>query len=423
MALYGVYYDQVKLMIETILKLTNEYENETVELRRKIHQNPELSHEEFQTSRLVAEYLSKLDGKLDFIGETGVLFTMEGGRAPAPGQKYKTVLLRADMDALPIEEQVESEFKSWNKGVMHACGHDVHTANLVAVAKVMSRMKSEWGGTVKFLFQPGEERGAGARRMIEGGVLSNPDVDLAMALHIMPMEKGLVHLNQGVITACSDGFTLTIRGKSAHSRKPQQGIDAINIAGHIIVALHSIQSRKLDPFSTATFSVGKVSGGNASNVIADMVQLKGIIRSLDAESREVIRDQIANISSGIAKAFGGECKCEFKDGYPSVKNSKEAASIVGALFRDNYNELVSDIDSGDHGGTSLEGRVVQDAKPVMAAEDFGFISEQVESLYYKVGTGKYGPGHSPTFEVDESWIKFCTRTMVLACLGLMEVGE
>ncbi|MCR3956827.1 MAG: amidohydrolase [Gudongella sp.] len=410
-------------MIAKVLKLTNEYEKETLELRRKIHQNPELSHEEYQTSRLVAEYLSEIDGKLDFIGETGVLFTMEGKKTPAQGQRYKTILLRADMDALPIEEQVESEFRSRNKGIMHACGHDVHTANLVTVAKVMSRMRSEWSGTVKFLFQPGEERGAGARRMIEGGVLSNPDVDLAMALHIMPMDKGLVHLNKGIITACSDGFTLTIRGKSAHSRKPQQGIDAINIAGHIIVALHSIQSRNLDPFSTATFSLGKVSGGNASNVIADMVQLKGIIRSLDAGSREVIRDQIEKISSGIAKAFGGECKCVFKEGYPSVNNSKEAAGIVGVLLNDTYNELVGDIDPGITGETSLEGRVVLDAKPVMAAEDFGFISERVESLYYKVGTGEYGPGHSPTFDVDERWIKFCTRTMILACLRLMEVRE
>ncbi|WP_409227654.1 M20 metallopeptidase family protein [Gudongella sp. SC589] len=410
-------------MIDKILNLTNEYENDTVELRRKIHQNPELSHVEYQTSRLVAESLSKLDGNLELVGDTGILFTMEGGKAPEPGQKYKTVLLRADMDALPIEEQVESEFKSRNKGIMHACGHDVHTANLVAVARVMSRLRGEWSGIVKFLYQPGEERGAGARRMIEGGVLLDPDVDLALALHVMPMDKGLVHLNQGIITACSDGFTLTIRGKSAHSRKPQQGIDAINIAGHIIVALNSIQGRNLDPFSTATLSVGMVSGGNATNVIADMVQLKGIIRSLDGRSREVIRDQIAKISSGIAKAFGGECECVFKDGYPSVSNSKEAARIVGGLLKDSYNELVSDIDMDSPGETCLEGCVIQDAQPVMAAEDFGFISQRVESLYYKVGTGNYGPGHSPTFDVDERWIKFCTRTMVLACLKLMEVRE
>lgn len=394
---------------------------ETIRLRRKIHQNPELSGKEYHTSRLVEEEIYKLGLQSKRIGETGVVCLVNGKDKVNKDQKYKTIMLRADMDALPIEEELDLDFKSKNIGVMHACGHDVHTANLITVLRILNDLKDEWSGTIKFLFQPAEERGAGAKDMIKQGVLQNPDVDFAMALHIMPIEKGKVLINHGNITAYSDGFVLKIKGKSAHSRRPQDGIDAINIAGYIIVSLNSILSKIISPLSRSTFSIGQITGGSASNIIADYVELKGMIRSLDKDAREVIISKIEEISKGIAESFGGKCEFVFYQGYPSVVNDELTTKLLGNLFKENFQDIIKDIDKKTYDKNMVDKYILKDASPIMAAEDFGFYSKRVPSTYYMVGTGDYGSGHSSTFYVDEKWIKFCTRTMIMGALKILNI--
>lgn len=392
-------------IIEKIIDKCDKYEDETIELRRKIHKNPELSNKEYETSKLVENYLLNLGIKTKRIGETGIL-----GILKCKGEG-KTLLLRADMDALPIDEETDLTFKSKNEGVMHACGHDVHTANLLIVAKVLSELKEEINGRVKFLFQPAEERGGGAKDMIELGVLENPEVDLSLALHIMPIKEGQILINHGNITAYSDGFKLTIKGKKAHSRKPQEGIDAINIAGHIIVVLNSIMSKDINPLHRATFSIGKIKGGTASNVIADRVEVKGMIRSLDSEAREIIIKRIEKLSKGVAQSFGGFCEFHFNEGYPSVYNDKNIGEKISDVFQENATKIYKGFGIKDP-----KKLIVKDAKAIMAAEDFGFFSQKIPTLYYMVGTGDRAPGHSSKFFVDEDYIKLCTRTMVLASL-------
>lgn len=408
-------------MLKKIIELTNKYEEETIRLRRMIHQNPELSGKEYDTSKLVEEELFKLGLEAKKIGETGILCVLNGEGILNKEQKYKTLMLRADMDALPIEEDLDLEFKSKNIGIMHACGHDVHTANLITVAKILNELKDKWSGTIKFLFQPAEEKGAGAMDMIRNGVLKSPDVDFAMALHIMPIEKGKVLINHGNITAYSGGFIIRVKGKSAHSRKPQEGIDAINIAGHIIVSLNSILSKDISPLSRATFSIGQIIGGKASNIIADDVELKGMIRSLDKDAQEIIKTKTEEISKGIAKTFGGNCEFVFHEGYPSVFNDESTTKLLGNLFRENFLDIIEDIDKRVYNKNSPDKYILKDAQPIMASEDFGFYSEQLPSIYYMVGTGDYAPGHSSTFYVDEKWIKFCTRTMLIGALKILNI--
>lgn len=395
--------------IEKIIDICDKYEDETINLRRMIHGNPELSHKEYETSNMVEEYLINIGIEVKRIGETGVLGIINGK------EKGKTILLRADMDALPIDEETDLSFKSKNKGVMHACGHDVHTANLLIVSKILSELKDKWNGTVKLIFQPAEERGGGAKEMIDLGVLDDPKVDLAMALHIMPIESGKILINSENITAYSDGFKLKILGKKAHTRKPEEGIDAINIAAHIIVSLNSIISKNISPLDRATFSIGKISGGVASNIVADSVELKGMMRSLDSDARDIMKEKIEKMSKGIAESFGGHCEFIFNEGYPSVYNDRETTEKIANIFEENLLEIYTGFDMVDQ-----KEYILKDANPIMAAEDFGFFSQKIPSLYYMVGTGDIGPGHSSRFFVDEKWIRLCTRTMVMATMSYLQ---
>lgn len=390
------------LLIDSIITLSNKYEDYIINLRRKIHQNPELSFNEHKTSELIVSELKKLGMKTTTgIAGTGVIATLEGK------EDGKVILLRADIDALPVEEEVEIDFKSINKGVMHACGHDVHTANLLGVARILTELRQEFSGTVKFMFQPGEEKGGGGRKMIEEGILQNPKVDAAIALHIMPIRQGEILISNNNITAYSDGFTIKVYGKSAHTSKPQDGVDAINIAGHIIVALNSIVAKNIDPRDAATFSIGKIQGGTSNNIVPDYVELGGMIRATTKESRDTIREKLESISKEIAKIFGGECTFELREGYPSIINAVELTNMVRDTFRNNSNKLIKDIG---------EEVIILDHKPLLTADDFGYISNIVPSTYYMVGTGDFAPGHSPEFFVDEKYIKLCTRTMALAAL-------
>lgn len=394
--------------ISKILELSNKYESEIIKNRRKIHSNPELAFKEYQTSALVKEELIKygiqVQGNISGTGVVGLLSGKERG---------KVLLLRADMDALPINEATDVEFKSKNKGIMHACGHDVHTANLLGVAKILSELKDEFLGTIKFVFQPAEESGGGGRKMVEEGVLENPKVDAAIALHIIPIEEGFINITDRNVTSYSDSFTLNVKGLKAHTSKPQDGIDAINIAANIVVALNSIMSKNIDPFEVGTFSIGKINGGDAVNIVSDNVVLKGMMRTTSKDGRQIFKSKIEDISKGIAKTYGGECSFEFKEGYPSVYNDIELTNIIKNKFKENYRELMEDIDPLKSRRKDL---INLERKPILSAEDFGFFAMNVPSCFYMVGTGDYAPGHSPTFFVNEQYIKLCTRSMVLAAI-------
>lgn len=401
-------------LVNRVIELSNKYEKQVIQIRRQIHQNPELAFKEYKTSKLVIDELSKLGIEMHTnIAETGVLGVIHGK------EKGKVLLIRADMDALPINESIDIEFKSGTENVMHACGHDVHTANLIGVAKIFNDLKNDFNGTVKLLFQPGEERGGGAKKMIKEGVLKDPKVDHALALHIMPIKKGQILIKNGVVTAASDGFEIKVFGKSAHTSKPEEGIDAINIGSHVVVAMNSIISKNIDPFQVATFSVGKIKGGTANNVVADYAQINGMVRSLSSEARATIIRRIEELAIGIGKSFGGRAEFILRPGYPSVLNDNNLTSKVIQNFKKNYISIIKDIDENIY-KEDLNEYIIRDSKALMNAEDFGFIASQVPSTYYMVGTGDYGPQHSPDFYVDEKYIKLCTRTMVLAALEILK---
>ena len=401
-------------LVNKVIELSNKYEKQIIQIRRQIHQNPELAFKEYKTSKLVIDELSKLgiETKTN-IAETGVLGVIHGKK------KGKVLLIRADMDALPINESRDIQFKSEIENVMHACGHDVHTANLIGVAKILNNIKDNFNGTVKLLFQPGEERGGGAKKMINEGILEDPEVDYALALHIMPIKKGEILIKKGVVTAASDGFEIKVYGKSAHTSKPKEGIDAINIASHIVVAMNSIISKNIDPFQVATLSIGKIKGGTANNIVPDYAQLNGMIRSLSSEARATIIKRIEELAIGIAKSFGGDAEFILRPGYPSILNDSNLTTKVIQNFNDNYRSIIKDIDGSIY-REDINEYIITDSKPLMNAEDFGFIASKVRSTYFMIGTGDYGPQHSPDFYVDEKYIKLCTRTMALAALEILK---
>lgn len=402
------------MTIEQILDLTNQQEDYILSVRRKIHQHPEVSFKEYETSRLIAQELKTLGVEVrEKIAGTGILGIIDGRK------KGRTVLIRAEMDALPVREETELPFKSQVAGVMHACGHDVHSANLLGIARILCEIREELAGRVLLMFQPGEERGGGCKKMLEEGFLDGFEVDAALAMHIMPLPKGTVLLSPQNITAYSDGFALQVQGKSAHTSKPQDGIDAIHIAGQIIVALNSITAKDLDPRDAATLSIGTIHGGQSKNIVADAVELGGMIRSTTREDRNRIRTRIQEIAQGTAKTFGGSCRIELTEGYPSVYNDEKLTEKVKDRFTQNYLACIQEIAPAIYREEDARAYVI-DHKPMLTADDFGYLSGRIPSVYFMVGTGDQAPGHSSKFFVEEAYIKLCTRMMLTALFALLE---
>lgn len=394
--------------LEEIKILSKKYKNKILELRRTIHSNPELSYQEYETSALVKKELLNLGLEIqEGIAKTGIVALLKGKTGE------KTILLRADMDALPLTEEAKVSYISKNPGIMHACGHDYHTANLLGVAMILSKMKDHFNGTIKFVFQPAEENGGGGRAMVNEGVLENPKVDAALALHVMPDSEGVISLNYGPISAYSDSFTLKIFGKKAHTSKPHEGVDAILIAGHIIVSLQSILTRNIDPFSISTFSLGKISGGNAPNIVPDFVEINGMMRNLNKESRNILISNIEKISKSIAESMGGYLEFIFKEGYPSVTNDPFLTDIV----KDSTIEYFSSFMPKNIYKKYLN----FSANPMLGAEDFGFFTKKVPSCFFMVGAGNYAPAHNPFFQInDEEIIETTLCIMSSAVLNFLK---
>ncbi|TAK20666.1 MAG: amidohydrolase [Chloroflexota bacterium] len=354
--------------------------------RRHLHAHPELRYQEHETARFVAERLRAHGIAVQTgIAETGVLGVLQGGRSG------KTILLRADMDALPIEEQNDVPYRSTVPGVMHACGHDGHTAILLGVARRLSERRATLAGTIKFAFQPAEEGGFGGQKMVEQGVLDNPVVDAVFGLHLMQdMEVGTVVALPGPSLAAADRFIIRVQGKGGHAAAPHQCIDATLIAANITVALNQIVSREVKPLDPAVITVGMSHSGTAQNIIADTADLRGTVRTYDPELRQRLARRIQEVALGIASAMGGSATCEYSVGYPPTVNEPVMTAMVADVVRERIGP----------------DRLI-DGEPRMGAEDFSYFLEKKPGCYFWLGTrneerGLIWGNHHPKFDIDEA---------------------
>ncbi len=358
------------------------------ELRREFHMYPELSGQEFRTTRRVLEILDSLGVEARAMeGMTGAVGLIKGG------QGGFTLALRADMDGLPIQEMNETEYKSRNPGVMHACGHDAHTAVLLAVAKEV--VESPWAGSMKgnllLIFQPSEERVSGAREMISRGVLENPRVDWVMAAHVVPdLKAGTVGLFRGASHASADSFSLLIRGKGTHGGRPNEGVDPILAGAHFVTGAQSIVSRNVKPTEPAVVTVGKFHAGSVGNVIPETAELEGTVRALSQETRSQIVARLEELREGMDRSFGVQSTLEFQEGVPVCVNNPE---VSGFLY-----QVALDLLGPE--------RVIY-LQPAMGAEDFALFAQERPGAIFRLGCGKgemgsYAPLHSPYFDLDES---------------------
>jgi len=358
--------------------------DEIIELRRNFHQIPELSFCEFKTTELICAYLDKYNISYQMIDKTGVVATISGQK---PG---KTILLRADIDALPIQEKNKLSYTSKHDGCMHACGHDVHIACLLGAARILS--EAEFSGAVKLVFQPGEETDGGALPMIEKGVLENPTVDAAFALHVEPLaDVGTIQIRDGAIMASPDEFTMTVYGKGGHGSAPHQCVDPIAISAEIIRAFHAITRTAVHPMKPCVVSVCSVHAGNCPNVIPEIATMEGTVRSLDHETRKTIAKALQKTAESIACSMGGHCDFEFRALYPPTINTPEMNQIVVEAVK-----KISKIQKIE----TLE-------FSSMAGDDFAYFAERVPAAYFRLGVGNaqhHAPIHSPDFYVDEDSI-------------------
>jgi len=393
---------------ETIRALSDELENHTIAIRREIHQHPELSFHETATAALVCRELSRMGVPYEKSPcQPGVVGLIDSGK---PG---KLLLLRADMDALPIQEETGLPYASQVPNVMHACGHDVHTANLLAVAEILNRTRELWSGRVKLVFQPAEENGGGGREMIKAGLMDELP-DACFALHVENGMPGKILVGKRYLTAYSDGYFLTVHGKATHSSAPEDGTDAIYIASTIVTALHGIISRNLSPMERSTLNVGLFHGGTAANIVADKAEMAVMMRNLSKESREEMCRRIEAIATGIAQSLGGSCEFQFRSGYPAVYNDGRFTDFVTRVLDEHAGSLFQDLGAGQP-----EDWLITGEHPILAAEDFGYYSQKAPSCLIWVGTGGDAAKHNPGFRVDEAYIKLCTRAMATVAVEFL----
>jgi len=356
-----------------------------IALRRKLHQWPELGFQEARTSALVAESLQELGMDVRTgIAKTGVLGILRGDEAG------KTVLLRADMDGLPIVEASGAPYASKNHGIMHACGHDGHTAILLTVAQVLAEYRKQFSGTIKFAFQPAEELPpGGAKGMIEGGVLEDPKVDAVFGLHLWNgLPVGQIGVDDGPIMASVDRFDIIINGVGSHGAYPHTGVDPIVVGSHLVAALQTLVSREAPPLAPAVVTVGKFQGGTAFNVIPSQVELSGTVRTVDAGMREEMPERIERIVRGITSAMRAQYTFEYVFGYPVTVNDVDRAQFARRVA-----------------GTIVGDANVISAGMSMGAEDMAYFLEAVPGCYLRLGSGHkehIRPHHSALFNFDES---------------------
>ncbi|WP_394353002.1 M20 metallopeptidase family protein [Cyclobacterium plantarum] len=393
------------LLQNKIQKLADQYKSDTIDIRRHLHAHPELSFEENETVAFVTEKLRSFGiSKLTAKANTGLVALIEG-KNPAK----KTVALRADMDALPINEANEVPYKSTNPGVMHACGHDVHTSSLLGTARILNELKADFEGTIKLLFQPGEEKvPGGAAMMIADKALLDPKPTAILGQHVMPLiPVGKVGFRKGMYMASADELYIKVKGKGGHGAMPETLVDPVLISAHILVALQQVVSRKADPKTPSVLSFGKVMADGATNVIPNEVNIEGTFRTLNEDWRKEAHQHMIKIAKGIAEGMGGEVDFEVRKGYPFLKNEPELTErSIQAAKAYLGEENVVDLDIW------------------MAAEDFSYYTQEMDGCFYRLGTRNESKGivsgvHTPTFDIDEDALGLSTGLM--AWLALEEL--
>ncbi|MEJ5963836.1 M20 metallopeptidase family protein [Pedobacter immunditicola] len=379
---------------------------QVVSARQHLHANPELSFKEFETSKFIQEKLNAWGIPYTIMADTGVVGLIKGD---LPSDKV--IALRADMDALPIQEANDKPYASKNNGVMHACGHDVHSSSLLGTAFILSKLKDQFAGTIKLIFQPGEEiLPGGASIMIKEGVLENPQPHHIVGQHVMPLiDAGKVGFRSGIYMASADELYVTVHGKGGHGAQPHQNIDPVLIASHIIIALQQIVSRYADPRLPSVLSFGKVTADGATNIIPNEVKLEGTFRTLNEEWRQEAKLRMKKMAEGIAESMGGSCDFNIMHGYPYLINEPVLTANARAFAEDYLGkDNVVDLDIW------------------MAAEDFAYYSQLTDACFYRLGTGNAAKGtrysvHTPNFDVDEDALKISTGLM--AYIALKQLGN
>ena len=372
---------------ETIKQLARQHKDEAIANRRHLHQHPELSFQEKETARFVAEKLRSFGiTPQEGVADTGLVALIEG-RHP----EKKTVALRADMDALPIHEANEVPYRSQNEGVMHACGHDVHTSSLLGTAQILQQLRDQFEGTVKLVFQPGEERiPGGASLMIKAGALESPRPHHMFGQHVQPfIPAGKVGFREGMYMASADEIYVTVHGRGGHAAMPDRNIDPVLIASHIIVALQQVVSRYADPKVPSVLSFGRVIAEGATNVIPNEVKMEGTFRTMNEEWRALAHQKMKKLAESMAEGMGGSCTFDIQRGYPFLENSPELTQRA--------RQYAVDFLGDDN---------VLDLDLWMAAEDFAYYTREVDACFYRLGTGNEARGinssvHTPTFDIDE----------------------
>ncbi|MDQ1086391.1 M20 family metallopeptidase [Siphonobacter sp. SORGH_AS_1065] len=392
-------------MKEKIKQLAGKYAAEFVANRRHLHTNPELSFQEYETQKFVAEQLRTLGLAPQAMANTGLVALLEG-----KNPSKKVVALRADMDALPILEANDVSYKSTNPGVMHACGHDVHTASLLGVARILTELKDEFEGTVKLVFQPGEELApGGASMMIREGVLENPTPQGMIGQHVAPqIPVGKIGFREGMYMASTDEIYLTVKGKGGHGAAPELGVDPVLVASHLIVALQQIVSRNRPQNSPSVLSFGRVIANGATNVIPNEVKIDGTFRCMNEIWREEGLRRIQKLAEGLCESMGAECEVRIVRGYPYLENHPELTRRLRAEASEYMGE-----------------ENIVDLDIWMAGEDFAFYSQVTDSCFYRLGTRNEERGivsgvHTPTFDVDEHSLEIGAGLM--SWLALQELA-
>jgi amidohydrolase len=393
-------------LLEKIKSLSTQYSEQVVEFRRHIHANPELSYQEFKTAKFVAQQLVSFGlSPKEGVATTGLVVEIEGKN---PGKR--TVALRADMDALPIQETNNVTYKSKVQGVMHACGHDVHTSSLLGTAKILNSVKDQFEGTVRLIFQPGEEKNpGGASYMIRDGVLKNPEPSGIIGQHVFPLlPVGKIGFREGMYMASCDEIYLKVIGKGGHGAAPDLGIDPVVIASHIIIALQQIISRNASPKQPTVLTFGRVIAEGATNIIPNEVNIAGTFRAMNEEWRASALQKITKMAESLAEGMGGKCEVEISKGYPYLENNPELTRRIRAAAE-----------------AYVGKENVVDLEITLGAEDFSYYSQIIPASFYRLGTRNDAKGitsyvHTPTFDIDEDSLKIGPGLM--AWMAVQELG-
>jgi amidohydrolase len=376
---------------------------ELVELRRLLHRHPEPGFQEVWTGNTVAEKLRELGYEVKSgIAKTGVMGLLRGGK---PG---KTLLLRADIDALTIEEKNELDYRSEDPGAMHACGHDGHMAIALTVAKILSRHRTELSGNIKYIFQPAEEGPGGAKPMIEEGVLNDPRPDRALGLHLWNMlPVGTVGIRPGPTFACLDAIDIIIKGKGGHGAAPHQTVDAIVASAQVITALQTMVSREVDPIKPVVLSIGTIEGGDAYNIIAHDVRMKGTVRAFDLDLRKTLPERIERIIQGVTSGMRAEYEFDYRFGYPPLVNDEGVCDWM--------REIAAEVVGEEN---------IKAPDPTMGGEDMAYFLQEVAGCYFLLGSaneekGLNRPHHHPEFNFDEAALPLGVEILARAALRFL----